>query len=79
MSYRRSRESKRRLKKLSEETTDDALGGAWFNPSKKRYIRYYSSNTPGYAKFRRRISNRRVRKYGDLLSNGLYKKTYDYR
>lgn len=78
MCYRRSRESKRRLKKLSEETTDYSPGGAWFNPDKKRYIRFHGSNTPGLMKYLRRISNRRVRKHDDVLNNGSYKKVYDY-
>lgn len=78
MGYRRSRESKRRLKKLSEATEGYSPGGAWYNPDKKRYVRYHGSNTPGYTKFLRRMSNRKVRKYGELLNNSLYKKAYDY-
>lgn len=78
MGYRRSRQERRRLKKLYEQTKYSGCGGAWYDDEKQRYIRYFSSNKPGYTKMLRRISNRKVRKSKELLNYGLYRKTYDY-
>lgn len=78
MGYRRAKERNRRLKKLYNETKNGFGVGAYYNEKKKRYIKYSPSNTPGYAKSLRRISNRRVRK-GDIpLKGSSYKKMYDY-
>lgn len=78
MGYRGSKERNLRMKKLCDKTGGDTSSGAWFDPEKKRYIRYYGSNTPGYKKLLRRMSNRKVRRYGDALNNGRYRKVYDY-
>lgn len=73
MSYQRKREDKRRLEKLSKDN-----GFAYFNEKKNRYIQYSASNTPGYTKLLRRISNKKIRKATDLPRKGNYKKLFDY-
>lgn len=78
MSYRRSKEDKHRLKKLYDKTKNSYGAGAWYNEKKERYIRFYSSNTPGYTKYLRRIANRKVRRAKIPLKYSQYKKLYDY-
>lgn len=78
MSYRRSKEDKRRLKKLYDKTKNSCCAGVWYDEKKKRYIRFYSSNTPGYAKYLRRIANRKVRRAKISLKHSQYKRLYDY-
>lgn len=78
MGYKQSKERRRRLKKLYDDTKNSCRGGAWYDDEKERYIRYPSSNTPGYAKSLRRITNKKIRKSKDLLNHGLYKKIHDY-
>lgn len=78
MGYRRAKERNRRLKKLYDETKNGYGAGAYYNEKKKRYIKCPSSNTPGYTKSLRKISNRRVRKSDIPLKGCSYKKLYDY-
>ena len=78
MGHRRSVQERLRLKKLYKQTKYSCRGGAWYDDEKERYIRYFASNTPGYTKMLRRISNRKVRKSKEVLNHGLYKKAYDY-
>lgn len=78
MGYRRSKQRQRRLKKLYEDTKNSCRAGAWYDDDKERYIRYSPSNTPGYTKSLRRITNKKIRKNGDLLNHGLYKRIHDY-
>ena len=78
--YFRSKERNKRLKKLYSETKNSYGEGAWYDEEKKRYIKCSSSNTTGYTKWLRRLSNRRVRKMKDItLNNCQYKKVFDYR
>ncbi len=79
MGYHRSREQRRRLKKLYSKT-GGFPGGAWYDEERDRYIRSYTSNHnhPGYSKYLRRVSNRRVRRTKHALQNGQYRKVYDY-
>ena len=77
--YFRSKERDRRLKKLYDATKSGYGAGAWYNEEKKRYIRCSNSNTTGYTKWLRRLSNRRIRRMKDVtLNNGQYKKVFDY-
>lgn len=79
MSYRRSRERNRRLRKLYRKTRFSYGRGAWFDNDKNRIIRYYPSTSTGYTKYLRRLANRRVRRTKDLPRKGnYYKKLYDY-
>ena len=78
MGYKRNKQEHRRLKKLYEKTKHSYGAGAWYDDDKERYIRYSPSNTPGYTKYLRLMSNRKVRHSKELLNYGSYKKAYDY-
>lgn len=53
--------------------------GVWYDEDRGFYFKYTASNTPGYAKMLRRISNKRVRKSADIGNHGDYRKSYDYK
>lgn len=78
MSYHRAKERNRRLKKLYNETKNTYRAGAYYNEDKKRYIKYRPSNTPGHAKYLRKMSNRRVRRNVAIPKGSTYKKLFDY-
>ena len=77
MSYKRSKESKRRLKKLYKKTKTKLAGGVYYDTEKKRYIRYSASEF-GNAKKLRTRANRKVRHMTDIQSGSGYKKAFDY-
>jgi hypothetical protein len=54
-------------------------GGVWYDEDRGFYYKYTASNTPGYAKMLKRISNKRVRKSPDVGNHGVYRKSYDYK
>ena len=79
MSYNRSRERNRRLKKLAKEK--DHLQfiacGAYYNIEKHRIVRLYRQ--PIRAKFYRREANKAVRRQKGLpRPEGAYRKVYYY-
>ncbi len=76
MGYHRSREEKRRLRKLYEQTKNWYGSGAYYSTRKKRIVRYMIR--PFKGKYWRRVSNRRVRKYEGVLNGGEYRKVFDY-
>lgn len=78
MGYRRAKERNRRLKKLYDETKNSYGAGAYYSSDKKRYIKYHACRTPGYTKYLRRLSNRRVRKSDISINGSSYKRLYDY-
>ena len=78
MGHNRSVEEQRRLKKLYMDTRTTYRGGAYYDDSKGRYVRWYNSRTPGYTKMIRRWANKKVRRMFDNLSHGLYKRAFDY-
>ena len=80
MSWHRSRDTKRKLKHLYDETKNHYAKGAWYDEQKGRYIQYWLSNgRSGRVKFVKRKCNRAVRRYkGDLLSKGAYRKVAEY-
>ena len=76
MSWQRSRETKRRYKKLHDNTIHCYGSGVWYNEKKGRYIRCYQ---PRRAKFVKRKCNRAVRRYkGALPTKGFYRKVSEY-
>lgn len=52
-------------------------GHVYYDEDKQRLIRY---NIPGHraAKYFRRLSNKKVRKFPYAMNGGLYRKVYDY-
>lgn len=61
MSYKRSKETKRRLKKLYDETWHSYGRGAWYDEFRNRYIRY-TAVSPSTGKYFRRRTNKKIRK-----------------
>ena len=78
MSYRRSKEQRRRLKKLCQATQGSYGAGAYYDKDKDRYIRYSPRNGSSYPRYLRRIANRKVRRSQGLPMYGAYRKVYDY-
>ncbi len=78
MGYRRSRERNRRLKKLYNKTKTSYGAGAYYDECKGRYIKYCPKK-PGAAKYLRKVSNKKVRKYKGYLKQGAsYRKVDEY-
>lgn len=76
MGYKRSQETKKRYKRLYDETMRHYGNGVYFDQQKGRYIRYWQ---PRRAKFVKRKCNRAVRRYkGDLTSKGAYRRVSEY-
>ena len=78
MSHRRSRETRRRLKRLSVNRSRYSASGAWYNEDKGRYIRFYARGSHGSTKWLRTVANRKVRRAKDVPSGGGYRRVYDY-
>ena len=53
--------------------------GVWYDEERGFYYKYTASNTPGYAKALRRISNKKVRKTVNIGNHGAYRREYDYK
>ena len=90
MSYKRSCEHKKRMKKLSQHSSFFSgacyLDEVWItgigyvkNP-KPYYKRFYRGNHRGSRfSYYKKYANRQVRKYQDpILTGGAYKKCFDY-
>ena len=78
MAYKQAQERKKRLLKTYQKTKHSYGSGVWFNDRKGFYVRYSASRTPGYTKYLRRLSNRKVRRNKDFYNYGSYRKLYDY-
>ena len=78
MSFIRAAEDKRRLAKLARETKRWWVSGAYYSEDEGRYIRRYRGKANAGAKYCRQRSNRSVRRQGELLQRGEYRKVYDY-
>lgn len=76
MSYSRSRETRRRLKRLYDETKHTYGAGAYYDDDKNRYVRY-SCNDKNAKIICKRITRRRMAKL-DNTTRGSYRKLYDY-
>ena len=79
MSYQRTNENKNRLRKLLQHTSHKCVGCAYYDADKGRIVRIMASNTPGYTKYLRRRSNKRVRGLDDIANGTSYKKVFDYK
>ena len=78
MSYKRSREEKRRLKRLYGKAGSHYRSGIWYDPRKRRYVRYWLGARSGYRQFLKRKANRVVRRQQEPLQHGTYRKAFDY-
>lgn len=79
MAYKQSQNRKKRLLRTYRKTCRGYGGGVWFDEDKGRFIKYSGSNTPGYTKFLRKMSNKKVRKTADVGNFSSYKRLYDYK
>ena len=83
MAYKQAMARKKRLLKTYgkvEKMRKHCTGsGVWYDDARRFYYKYTASNTPGYAKMLRRISNKKVRKSADVGSFGAYRKSFDYK
>ena len=77
--YKQAQQRRKRLIKTYEATKHGYGSGVWYEEDRGFYYKYYASNTPGYAKALRKISNKKVRKALDVGSHGSYRKEYDYK
>lgn len=78
MSHRRSKEERRRLKKLAKKTYPCYAGGAYFDENKGRYVRLYISGRSGFPKYLRKMTNKRLRRSKETFKYSEYKKILDY-
>lgn len=83
MAYDQARNRKRRLLKTYKQVKGQKRhcsgSGVWYDEDRGFFYKYTASNTPGYAKALRRISNKKVRKTPLILSHGDYRRLYDYK
>lgn len=83
MAYDQARNRKRRLLKTYNQIKGQgkhySSSGVWYDEERGFYYKYRTSNTPGYAKTLRRISNKKVRKSPLILNHGDYRKLYNYK
>lgn len=83
MAYKQAKERKKKLLKTYEQIKHMKKhytgSGVWYDEDRGFYYKYTASNTPGYAKMLRRISNKKVRKSAELGNHGVYRKSYDYK
>ena len=78
MSYDRSREDQRRLARLYRETYRSMRGGAYYDRDKRRICRYTWNRGNGLTRYLRRRGNRAVRKAGQALRGGEYRRFFPY-
>lgn len=83
MAYKQARNRKKKLLKTFREVESMRKhysgSGVWFDEDRGFYYKFTASNTPGYAKMLRRISNKKVRKMADVGSHGDYRRNFDYK
>lgn len=77
MGYSKSKENKRRLKKLARETAHHYNAGAWYNEDKDMYERFYTGSRK-YRKYLRKRSSKKAGQYKGDMKNSNYKRTFDY-
>lgn len=77
MSYRRSRERNKRLKKLAEETKNSCYAGAYYCARKGRLVKY-SAYSPWCKKRSRHMTRRKLKQDLDAANGCSYKKYHDY-
>ena len=75
MSWKQSRERQKRLKKISENTGDNGVRGAYYDEKKERIVRLSVGPRCGRM---RRISNRKTRRTRkEYAQYGGYRKVFD--
>lgn len=78
MAYKQASARRKKLLKTYNETKNSYGSGVAFDEDRKFYYKYTASNTPGYTKSLRKISNKKVRRATNVGNYGDYRKNYDY-
>ena len=79
MAYKQARNRHKKLVKTYEETKHGYGSGVWYDEDRGFYYKYTASNTPGYTKLLKRISNKKVRRAAEVGNHGDYRRNYDYK
>ena len=79
MAYKQARNRRKKLVKTFEETKYSCGSGVWYDEDRGFYYKYTASNTPGYTKLLKRISNKKVRRATEVGNHGNYRRKYDYK
>ena len=83
MAYKQASSRRKRLLKTYHEVErmrKHCTGsGVWYDDDRGFYYKYTASNTPGYAKALRKISNKKVRKAQYVGNYGAYRRNFDYK
>ena len=83
MAYKQANNRNKRLLKTYREIEymrkHYTGSGVWYDEDRGFFYKYTASNTPGYAKALRKISNKKVRKTPDIGSHGAYRRCFDYK
>lgn len=77
MSYQRSKEEKRRLRRLYEETRTWYGGGCYIDSETGRYVRYSLSKRSGYPSYLKRRFNKKVRRARLMLQRGKFRRHWN--
>lgn len=77
MSYQRSCQEYKRMRRLYDKTKNAYGAGVYFNEQKNRFMRYSASNGVR-SKFLKKQSNKRVRRATDLHNYAAYRRYLDY-
>lgn len=78
MAYKQAQMRLKHLKRTYRKTRTRYGAGVWYDKERDLYIKYSPSNTPGYTKYLRKMSNLKVRRSKEFYNYGSYKKLYDY-
>jgi hypothetical protein len=83
MAYRQAETRRKKLLKTYKQVEGIRKhytgSDVWYDETRGFYYRYTVSNTPGYAKSLRRVSNKKVRKAAEVGNHGAYRRVYDYK
>ena len=77
--YKQAKCRRKKLLKTYEATKHGEGSGVWYDEDRGFYYKYTASNTPGYAKALRKMSNKKVRKAADVGNHAAYRKNFDYK
>lgn len=79
MSYKRCVEDRARIRKLYNDVGHHYTPCVYYDERKGRIIKtYLSSGRKGRARWLKRQSNKKIRKYKGYIRKGAYKKVFDY-
>ena len=80
MAYKQAKQRHKKLIKTYKETKNSCGSGVGYNKDRNFYYKFVSSNTPGYSKYLKRLSNKKIRQAKNSVGSfGAYRKLYDYK